>query len=439
VTGATAAANAMLPSQAARAITPVLPRLASLSPGQMASAANFGRVAGGYQQAGSRATATADPGALAFAGGGTSTSGTALAARLPVTPAPAGAGAVRRRPGVNGAAQPAQSRPVQTAERAPVRETARPQLGWTAASSTALPRPQAGAEANVVPLLQPHPFEPLRIPAEAKSAQAQPQAPTMTAAAAPAPAMVPTQVEEQPKPVALASIEQPAPLQPAALQQQPVQQPAPQAASVPAEQRPAAAPVDAAAANLAVWNNSAPAAQPSADTAATAATDATTATIATAERPAFADVVATVASLPVETAAAETAAPAPARSTTARREPTPTTRQATSARTNAATRAPAKPKETHPSRVWVQLAQSPNRSAFSYEIGRMRRAAPELMKDRQGHVAPAGGGSYRLLVGPFPNEAAARTFMNGLKKKDITSLSWTSPAGTEVERIAAGR
>jgi hypothetical protein len=68
----------------------------------------------------------------------------------------------------------------------------------------------------------------------------------------------------------------------------------------------------------------------------------------------------------------------------------------------------------------------------------MRRAAPELLKDRTPHVAPIGS-SHRLLVGPFPNTAAARTFINGLKQKDIAALSWTSPAGTQVERFAAGR
>jgi hypothetical protein len=82
---------------------------------------------------------------------------------------------------------------------------------------------------------------------------------------------------------------------------------------------------------------------------------------------------------------------------------------------------------------------SPNRSAFDYEIGRMRKAAPELFKDRTPHVAASGSGSHRLLVGPFPDNAAARTFINGLKQKDIDAIPWTSPAGTEVERFAAKR
>jgi hypothetical protein len=68
----------------------------------------------------------------------------------------------------------------------------------------------------------------------------------------------------------------------------------------------------------------------------------------------------------------------------------------------------------------------------------MRRVAPDLFKDRVAHVAPIGS-SHRLLVGPFPDAAAARSFVNGLKEKDIDAMAWTSPAGTEVERFAAKR
>ena len=85
VAGATAAANASLPAQAARSITPFLPRLAALAPGDMAAAANLGRAPGSIRTASARATTPqADPTALAFASGGAPV---ALAARLPVAPA----------------------------------------------------------------------------------------------------------------------------------------------------------------------------------------------------------------------------------------------------------------------------------------------------------------------------------------------------------------
>jgi hypothetical protein len=217
--------------------------------------------------------------------------------------------------------------------------------------------------------------------------------------------------------------------------------------------------VDGAAANLSVWNT---AIAPAATTSAPAAT-AAAAPGRQADRPAFADVVATVSALSTE-AVTRPAAPKPvARPQTSNRTnsaatsrsgttPAATARSSTNPATgprttrgaaqNAAARPVAAAARTgpaaHPSRIWVQLAVSPNRSAFSHDISRLRKAAPNLMKDRTAHVAPIGS-NHRLLVGPFPSAAAARTFVNGLKQKDITALPWTSPAGTEVERFAAGR
>jgi hypothetical protein len=138
VNGASAAANAGLPPAAAQAITPFLTRLASLDPGQMAAAANLGRLpAGGGVRTATRSR-SADPGALAFAGGAGTSS---LMGRLPV--APAETGAVRRRPGaVNSAARlpgrEAASTPARTMASAPSpvaaqREAGRPSGNWTPA------------------------------------------------------------------------------------------------------------------------------------------------------------------------------------------------------------------------------------------------------------------------------------------------------------------
>jgi hypothetical protein len=205
---------------------------------------------------------------------------------------------------------------------------------------------------------------------------------------------------------------------------QPAQEPQP----APAKEEPA----DPASANLASWNSGAAAAPVQSQPAQTQI-----APRQAAARPGFADVVAAVTALPTET---PVAAPAPARSS-AQRTPRAASQNAASTRTAAAASRPATERAApaHPSRIWVQLGMSPNRSAFGYEISRMRKAAPELFKDRAPHVAQSGGGSHRLLVGPFTDAAAARTFINGLKQKDIESIPWTSPAGTEVERFAAGR
>jgi Flp pilus assembly protein TadD len=477
VRGATAAANASLPSGAAQAITPFLSRLASLSPGQMASAANLGRVpasGAGIQMAGAGSRA-ADPGALAFAGGGT-TAAPAFRSRLPVATPPATG--TRRRPGAvetaarsvapATAAQPARQQSRVLASSAPPSPSgaADPRRNWSApatvtpsaaAPAVAAASVAAASAAATTAILQPHPHQPLRLlvaaapggamggpqlqePVELAGAGPEqprvPQAvlpagasdePVLTGAAtdlAPAPTAAPTQAADQSQ---LAAVE-------------PARQPA-EPAPAPAQQaEPAAA--DPAASTLAVWNSG---------SAAAAAGDVPAA--AAASRPGFSAVVATVSALPVEVERASaaplsrpqrtaSAAPASVRAPAARTSPArpaaPNAQTNAAARTSTAVRAARTPQQAHPSRVWVQLGVAPSRAGFGYEISRMRRAAPDLLQNRQPHVAPIGS-SHRLLVGPFANEAAARTFINGLKSKNIAALSWTSPAGTEVERFAAGR
>jgi cell division septation protein DedD len=162
-------------------------------------------------------------------------------------------------------------------------------------------------------------------------------------------------------------------------------------------------------------------------------------------------VVATVSSLPAETTAAPLRT-APASRTTPRRTQTatPSPRNSpqtpatirrgqtnTASRTATATTRAANPRQANPARIWVQLGVSNNRAGFGYEMTRMRRAAAEL-RTQTAYTATLGG-NHRLLVGPFPTDAAARTFINNLRQKDIPSLAWTSSAGTQVERLPAGR
>jgi len=438
VTGATAAAKASMPLQTAQAITPFLTRLATLPPAQMASAANLGRLpgAGGMRSANARTgAAAADPGALAFAGGAPS-----LAHRLPVTPG--ASTAARRRPGVNESASASNVR-----ARTPA-PSAREPRRWTTASSTATVRPSkpesapaatsglvaasdgpstlAAAAATSTALFLPHPHEPL--PSQAKQSRAEVPAAAAAAAeetvelAGAAPPRIPVADAVMAiggEAVLTGGSTSPTVAEPAA--------PAPAASAevAPAAQAlaaPAQAPADGAAANLAVWSTALPAAPSVAPAAST-------------PRPSFSDIVAAVSALPAETAPA--AAPEAKRekpAAGARPASNRPRQQSASLRTSTTARAaPARP--AHPSRVWVQLAYSPNRNAFGYEISRMRKAAPNLLQGRTAHVA-ATGNRHRLLVGPFENGAAARTFINDLKKKEIDALAWTSPAGTEVARFA---
>jgi hypothetical protein len=83
----------------------------------------------------------------------------------------------------------------------------------------------------------------------------------------------------------------------------------------------------------------------------------------------------------------------------------------------------------------VQIANGAP-GALSFELNRIRRAAPALMQGRTAWSA-ANGASGRLLVGPFATAAEARTFINQLAREEISAFPWSSRAGEEVARLPA--
>jgi len=183
---------------------------------------------------------------------------------------------------------------------------------------------------------------------------------------------------------------------------------------------------DGASANLRAWSSIGSAPTVSAAAAATPRLD-------------FSEVAATVASLSTEPAADAKAEPAPATppATTRTRRGAPVVAAARATPRASATPPRATPKPpANPSRIWVQLGYSENRDAFTHDLKRMRGAAPDLFRGRNPFVASAGN-RHRLLVGPFETRTAAQAFVNGLKAKEISAVTWTSPAGTEVARLAA--
>ena len=98
--------------------------------------------------------------------------------------------------------------------------------------------------------------------------------------------------------------------------------------------------------------------------------------------------------------------------------------------------APAPEAAQTPARIWVQLAAATNKSAFPWEFGRIKRKAPDLLSDKTAWTAPLGS-INRLLVGPFETEKEARDLVNALAELEIDSLSWTSDAGQEIEKLPA--
>jgi tetratricopeptide (TPR) repeat protein len=120
---------------------------------------------------------------------------------------------------------------------------------------------------------------------------------------------------------------------------------------------------------------------------------------------------------------AEDAAPPPVRSQPVRTAPV---RQA---------QAPARrqtPAQTNPSRAWVQVATGTNRAGLIFTYGQFRRRAGALLNGRAPYTGP-----NRLLVGPFPNEAAASSFARQLSARGVPSHSWTSDAGQRIDQLQA--
>jgi len=122
----------------------------------------------------------------------------------------------------------------------------------------------------------------------------------------------------------------------------------------------------------------------------------------------------------------EVAAPArsePARTTRrAEANPAPTTRSRTRQT----------PAQANPSRVWVQVATGSNRAGLIYNYGQFRRRAPALLNGRAAYAGP-----NRMVVGPFPNEAAANSFARQLSAQGVPAHSWTSEAGQRIDQLAA--
>jgi len=95
---------------------------------------------------------------------------------------------------------------------------------------------------------------------------------------------------------------------------------------------------------------------------------------------------------------------------------------------------PPPPPPAHPSRHWVQVATGQDTGAFRFDWRRIRREAGGLLDTREPFQA-RWGQSNRLLVGPFPNAAAANAFVAQLDGKGVDSFRFTSSAGEEVRAL----
>lgn len=94
-----------------------------------------------------------------------------------------------------------------------------------------------------------------------------------------------------------------------------------------------------------------------------------------------------------------------------------------------------KPKEPeHPKRYWVQIATGANRDALKYDYRRISKKQGSLFK---GHKAWTSrwGKTRRLIVGPFDDFKAAKTFEASFRKGGGDGFAWASANGVEVNEL----
>jgi Flp pilus assembly protein TadD len=465
--GATEAVQAVMPAQA-QAMRPFLARLPTLSASQRALAVHYGTMPRdtGIQMARNDALPSYPAASPGFTGSttnagkpdsGQSRLGRRTAPKEPVSTAP------RRRPGASETAAPRRSEQV-TKRSEPKQAETKP--SWAGPRK----RRQSG-----VPLMAGNEDIVVRRNPVAKPAQK----PTQLASAQPvrsAPAPEPKPVHAAP--VQAAPVQSPpvqsAPLQSAPVQAAPVQSaPAePRAAPVQgpllgaqSEPRPAqpepqpqnivpqalASPlaetqVAEARPSLPAPINLVPAAaEPQAAAAAAASPGFDLGTSGGTSAPAAADfssIAALIQSLPeqaepapapVQIAQAEVKPPAPK---PAAKKPEPKKAEAKKPEPKKAEVKKAEPVKAAPSRVWVQIAGGADKKALPREYARLKAKAPKLLGARGAWTTPLRA-TNRLLVGPFKTDQEAQAFVNELNKLDFEAFSWTSPAGQEIEKLAA--
>jgi Flp pilus assembly protein TadD len=93
-------------------------------------------------------------------------------------------------------------------------------------------------------------------------------------------------------------------------------------------------------------------------------------------------------------------------------------------------------KAREPSRVWVQLGHASTTKPLSDIYGKVKGKASKLIASKTAWVS-ASKVTNRLLVGPFASEKEANAFIDKLDKFDVEAISWTSPAGQEIRKLAA--
>src|SRR3546814_17726608 len=78
-------------------------------------------------------------------------------------------------------------------------------------------------------------------------------------------------------------------------------------------------------------------------------------------------------------------------------------------------KAEAEEKAKNPARVWVQIATGQDLKALAFDMGKLRKKYPDLLKGKDAWTSDWGS-TRRMVIGPFASESAAKSFYGDWKK-----------------------
>src|SRR3546814_4075935 len=104
------------------------------------------------------------------------------------------------------------------------------------------------------------------------------------------------------------------------------------------------------------------------------------------------------------------------------------------AEAKAKAKAEAEDNAKNPARVCVQIATGQDLKALAFDMGKLRKKYPDLLKGKDAWSSDWGS-TRRMVIGPFASESAAKSFYGDWKKAGGDGYVWHSTEGLEVEKL----
>lgn len=104
------------------------------------------------------------------------------------------------------------------------------------------------------------------------------------------------------------------------------------------------------------------------------------------------------------------------------------------AEAKAAAKAEAAEKARNPARIWVQIATGRDVKALAFDMGKLRKKHAALLKGKDAWTSPWGA-TRRMVIGPFGDTSAARSFASEWMKAGGDGYIWQSTEGLEVAKL----